>query len=479
MPVHSENPESLTSPLRRLLSRPAGVFWVLLAIYLSTWAGHYTSGDGAIKVDWARGLLFRGSSRLDPAIGGPEEYSFYPIGHTVLAMPALVMSHLTRKFMGVSCEAALYTLLFVANGALLLYLMARYLWPIYGPRRSWITVLVLGLGTLWWPYTKVDFTEPLVATVIFGAFLLLRADRPFLGMLAAGVGWTLRPEAILFAGLLGLWHLMRTRRLDQVALMGLGLIPAAAVNLYANWIRWGSWSSSGYAGGYSQAGFDYPALAGFFGLIFSPGKGLFWFSPPLLLGVLGWNRMRNREATRSDAWFFAALFGLSVALYSRWWDWGSDDAWGVRFLISGVIFMTLPVVEMLDRRLWVGTVLAIGVAVQLLAVLVAPLEYVVMLHEVEPERPAVLSRNRRKTMDLEEMWYHPRYGQLPGHWTLVRVMFGVPPSPSTERQNRFTGLSLYECYPEEAWRRHAFPDLIWWRPLTRVLGLDGKPGPTP
>ena len=44
--------------------------------------------------------------------------------------------------------------------------------------------------------------EPLVVTAVFAAFLVLRADRPFVGMLLAGAAWTLRPDALLFAGLL-------------------------------------------------------------------------------------------------------------------------------------------------------------------------------------------------------------------------------------------------------------------------------------
>lgn len=475
MAMKSEVPDTGRPLLRRLLERPAGVFWVFLAIYLFTWPGHYTSGDGAVKVDWARGLLFRGSSKLDPVIGDTLEYSYFGVGHTILAMPTLLTSHLTRKFLGFSCEGALYSLIFVLNGAIFLHLVARYLWPIYGPRRSWVAVVLLGLATIWWPYTKVDFSEPLVTTAFFASFLLLRSGKPFYGMLMAGVGWTFRPEALLFAGLLGLWHLARTRRGQDVVPMGLGMLPAGAINLGANWIRWGSWSATGYA----SMGFDYPALAGFYGLLFSPGKGLFWFSPPLLLGCIGWNLMRKRESTRHDAWLFAAVFVASLALYCRWFEWTSDDAWGVRYLIPGVVLMTLPAVELAKRRLWVGSLLTIGIAVQLLAVLVPPLEYVMMMHRVGAERPGAFGSPGRKPIDLEETWYHPRYGQLPGHWTLVRVLFGLPPGPRTERQNRMTGLSLYECFPPEAWRRHAFPDFIWWRLVEKARDRGQGTNPNP
>ena len=474
MAAQSEVPDTRRPSLRRLLARPAGVFWVFLAIYLSTWPGHYTSGDGAVKVDWARGLLFRGSSRLDPSLKIPEEFSFYPIGHTLLAMPALVTSHLTQKFLGFRCEAALYTLLFVVNGALLLLLMARYLWPIYGPRRSWATLGILGLGTIWWPYTKVDLTEPLLLTVVFGGFLLLRSGRPFLGMLVAGLAWTLRPEAVLFIGLLGLWHLWRTRRPGDVVALGMALVPAVVINATANWIRWGK--LFGFGGGYGAdaPGFEYPFVAGFYGLMLSPGKSLFLFSPPLLLGFLGWNRFRTRNTTASDAWLFAGVFVVSVGLYSKWWDWASDDAWGVRFLIPGVMLMSLPVAEMLHRRLLTGMIFIAGVSVQSLAVVLPPLEYVVMVHDCPSSKPAVHRKGDPRQLDLEDMWYHPRYGQLAGHWTLLRVMVGIPPARQSDRQTRFTGLSLYECFPPEHWKAHAKPDFIWWRFVEKLRSVDGS-----
>lgn len=38
----------------------------------------------------------------------------------------------------------------------------------FHPARSvWETVSIVGLATTWWPYTKLDFSEPLVLTVAF------------------------------------------------------------------------------------------------------------------------------------------------------------------------------------------------------------------------------------------------------------------------------------------------------------------------
>ena len=52
--------------------------------YGLTWAGHYTSGDGATKVAWAEAMVFRHSADIDP--GPAVAYSQYGIGHSLLAM---------------------------------------------------------------------------------------------------------------------------------------------------------------------------------------------------------------------------------------------------------------------------------------------------------------------------------------------------------------------------------------------------------
>ena len=108
----------------RVARRVSAVF---LAIYLATWGGHYTSGDGAHKVAWAKSMLH--------LPGGGE--SMYGVGHSLLAIPPILVSTLLRSKFGIHSEAALYTLIFVLNGALLLGLIAYYLSHFYSSKRAW------------------------------------------------------------------------------------------------------------------------------------------------------------------------------------------------------------------------------------------------------------------------------------------------------------------------------------------------------
>src|SRR5271157_5673137 len=152
--------------------RPRNVFLIFVIVYMLTFAGHLTSGDGAVKIAWSRAIVERGSSDIDP--GPAVAYSRYGVGHTLLAIPSVALARLVRSFTGYRCFGFIYCLMFILNGSWFLALVARYLGPNYPPKRVAAVVAILGLATTWWPYTKVDFSEPLVLTFLFNGFLEVR-----------------------------------------------------------------------------------------------------------------------------------------------------------------------------------------------------------------------------------------------------------------------------------------------------------------
>src|SRR5579864_7473740 len=148
------------------------VFALFAVVYLFTWAGHYTTGDGAYKIAWAKAIFL--SHNAETGAGQNALQSKYGIGHSLLAVPPLAIAYFIQKESGVRCEAALYTLMFIVNGALFPALVAFYLAHFFPARSVWLTVLIAGLATIWWPYTKLDFSEPLVLTIAFLGFLIMR-----------------------------------------------------------------------------------------------------------------------------------------------------------------------------------------------------------------------------------------------------------------------------------------------------------------
>jgi len=448
-----------------MLRGPVGVLLACSLAYTVTWAGHYTSGDGAQKVAWAEAMLFRHSADIDPGPG--VSYSRYGVGHSLLAIPPLALAHVIEQATGLRTHVALYTLLFVANGALFLALVFAYLRGAYSVRRSWAMVCLLGFATIWWPYTKLDFSEPLVLTAVFGAFLFLRGDRPLSAGLAAGIAVTIRPDALLLVMWLLVWRWWHRRDGRELARVCAGLAPSLLVWLLANAARSGNlWAAPGYEG----STFATPLLVGLYGILLSAGKSVFLYSPPLVLGIAGWRRFRRTAAGREDALFFLGAFVLQTLFYACWWDWSGDDAWGVRFLIPGVMLLAIPAVELVNRRALVGATAAIGCGIQLLGVLVCPLDYVLLLHGQPALRRTVLVDATPNRIDVDDLRFHPRYSQIAGHVLMLRVLMGIPPARADNPFDVRRGTSLYDALPAATWRAATSWDFAWGRVAAHFRG---------
>jgi hypothetical protein len=437
---------------KRRISLAGRVFWAFLAMYALTWGGHYTSGDGVAKMQWAKQLVSGGPYWTDTMTGSAPRYG---IGHSLVAAPGMWLAReLLGKF-GIHAEAALYTLLFVVNGALLLYLMARYLAPRYSEQRIWMTMALAGLGSLWWPYTKLDFTEPLVLTLFFAAFLCLREQREKTGLFLASLLLLFRTDTVVLIGLLLLWQGWRTgwRRTARTAVV---MLPAMVAAVAVNYLRFGTLRDAAYAG----EGFTNPLLIGLYGMLFSAGKSIFLFSPPLILGLVGWRRFQERSA--EDAWLFLGVLVCEVLLYSRWWGWSGDDCWGVRFVLPGVVLMTVPCIEAMDRRWLFAGVLASGIAVQLPAVLLNGLDYLYIskVLDLERRRQGVEGWNR---IDLDDIRFNPRYNQISGTYELLLIRArGARASSESDLDQQRTGTPLADVLRNVP-RDGCVVDVIWCR----------------
>jgi hypothetical protein len=439
------------SPLRLSLR----VFAVFTAVYLCSWAGHYTTGDGAIKIAWTKAMLFGRATET----GSTETVvSKYGIGHSLLAIPPIGIAHFIQKTIGVRCEAALYTLMFIVNGAFFLALLAFYLAHFFPARAVWLTAWIAGLATIWWPYTKLDFSEPLVLTVAFLGFLIMRFMNPAVGMAVAGFTLAIRLDSVAIVVPMILWYLLGNPSIRSVFRIAISLAPSIALVFFANYIRYHSLLDQGYAG----ERFSNPFLVGLYGILLSSGKSIFLFSPPLLLGVLGWQRFAQRKEIRSDAWLFLGIFIAQIVLFAKWWDWSSDDAWGVRFVIPGVLLMCIPMVTMLDRRLIVIPLVCLGVLIQLLPVAAGGLDYLMLVRSQPFQRQDLYVAGLNR-IDFVDVRFNPGYSQIVGNWILLRYLAGLPPAPGSPEDAARVGTSLSDAIPAAAWRSAARWDFIWSR----------------
>jgi hypothetical protein len=115
---------------------------------------------------------------------------------------------------------------------------------------------------------------------------------------------TIRTDSVVLVALLAVWWLYRETTFRAAVQLALAILPSLLLVAGANWARYHSVFDRGYAG----ESFSTPLLQGLDGILFSGGKSIFLFSPPLILGCLGWNRFRKRLPTRADGLLFLTVF---------------------------------------------------------------------------------------------------------------------------------------------------------------------------
>ena len=95
-----------------------------------------------------------------------------------------------------------------------------------------------------------------------------------------------------------------------------------------------------------------------FRLLFSPARGLFFWSPFLLLAGFGyWQLMQKSTGL---FWLTYAIPVLHLAVISgRVWDWPAGPAWGPRLLSPMLPLLALPCAYGVSRFPWLGLPLAV------------------------------------------------------------------------------------------------------------------------
>ena len=149
-----------------------------------------------------------------------------------------------------------------------------------------------------------------------------------LGILSKTIGAALLPIGVLwFARPAANSTVVWRKRILACCLAGLGALPGIALALAYNMARTGEFLGSTYTEGIDAFGFSTPVWEGFAYLLASPGKGVLWYSPLALVGILGWWEKRHLGASK-------ALFlwsGLVIGAFA-WWAWHGGECWGPRLI---------------------------------------------------------------------------------------------------------------------------------------------------
>jgi hypothetical protein len=214
------------------------------------------------------------------------------------------------------------------------------------------TALALGFGTLLWPYSKFGFNAPLTTLCLFAgvyaAWIGTRGRQPasfaWSGVWLAGAFLT-RHEMAIVVPLVAIWIGSQLRNdakglVRAVVSFGVPLAIATVFWLWYNDIRFGNPLNSGYLDD-PTINFGGP-FTGLYGLLLSPGRSLFVYTPLAVAGVAAIVRFARRD--RSTAVLFAAVIVALLLFYSTLSSWEGGRSYGPRYLVPVLPLLTLPLV---------------------------------------------------------------------------------------------------------------------------------------
>lgn len=365
------------------------LFLFSTCVYFLTAPGRIDIVDGAIRFDVTHNLIELGRPLVThklPAVQMPnlDFYAFYQVGTSILAMPFVLLARWLAPG-SINAEQFAFTFTTVPfAGALasLVYLTWVRLGLSFERARNW--ALLHAFGSLLWVYAGSSFDLApqaffLFLGIVFGAEALTTSSRGC-GVLS-GLGFfglattqeTYLPLSVFVLCAIP-WEkpgaMLRSvfRRLRHPALLysAFGVILGLASVFLYNYARFGDPFSTG------RETVTHPLvgrpLQGLRGLLFSPAKSIFLYSPLHVLGLVGLVR-----SLRSRSEVVLPLLGIflgQVALVSTLAFWAGEWAWGPRYLVatSPLVILGAPFAFEAGKRWTLRIVAAIAVVIQLLSI---------------------------------------------------------------------------------------------------------------
>ncbi len=385
-PVGEETPgrAPVTAPeqagdRRRDRSMAAGIFFVALAVYVLTYTGAFKSNDERALFSGTDSFVKRGDFTVNQIY-----WDYTHVGMLTTAgdmvpnyEPAQMITAIPFYLWGRALGAAVQGVMFFGAVVMAASVALVYLCMVeldYGRRASALAAFVYAFATMAWPYSRTFFREPLTTLAyllaVYGLLRYRAAVRrrllwPAVTGAALGLALTTKQISVALIPSLLLLAVPCGRNRPGTARAKIGAVLAALVPLGIILLlsRLYTISTLGGVQLFARDIVDYTTnpqlsqsvpirmLRALVGLTISPYKGFLWYSPVLLLGLLGAIPFTRRRLWEGLA--FLALVGVHLLGYSRYNYWSGGVAWGSRYMLPVVPFLVMlaaPVWAWLTER---------------------------------------------------------------------------------------------------------------------------------
>jgi hypothetical protein len=381
------------------------LFTLLLTVYALLYTGRPDSLDGEAMLAVSTSLVHSGTPTMNalaysdwlavpmPGMGmlGVDGAVYAKKGMlpSVALVPVVALAELIPCLSIRAAALLLNPLLTAWCAAVVFTAVWRLRYPLW---IAFATSLLYGVGTMALVYARTLYDQPL-AVLLFVLIALWWIGYRETGSrwqavgigLALGLALLVNTIYALAAPLVLLllrspkgspWRQHGHNLLWMLLAVGSGVLLLAIYNT----LRFGQPWVSGY-GFSSGEGFIHPLLTGLYGLFLSPYRGLFWYTPLLVLVipalVIGWRR------DRSLTLLLFTMGGFHAVAFASWWSWHGGVTWGPRFLLPLIplwILLLLPLFALRWGRVALAGLAMLSLTVQILGSIYDYLPYVQTLN---------------------------------------------------------------------------------------------------
>lgn len=431
------------------------LFLFLLTIYLLTMGGHTYAPDDESMFYVTDSMVRRGEFDIPNFAEYPTVSGWYGVGgktftgsgvaQSIAAIPFYIAGLQAAQWFPPPFEGILLRLAVNTMNPLISALLGVVLFGFgislgYSTRVSLGLALIWGLATFAWIEAKTFYNEPLMGLLVLLAFYFMRRahQTPRLRwFVLAGLFWGLSattkihafvalPALLVYGSAIAAAQWRKSSdsgnawrpilgyavgfALPVVLILGAGI-------LFYNYLRFLDPLEMGYGGEPAS----YPILDGLYGILASPGRSIFLYAPPIVLGLvaLPW----FARIHRLEAWVFALYFFSALFFHARYENWSSGGTWGNRYIYPVLPFLILPAGVLFEQaRGWaakaaLALVVAFGVLVQLTAV---PLNFDTYIN-TNLSRASRFYEVENSPVVAQARMMPERFGLWWNQWTLPRA----------------------------------------------------------
>jgi len=228
-----------------------------------------------------------------------------------------------------------------------------------------ITVAFLyGFTTMAWAYSSTAMSVILVSMTVLLSFYFYRKfvkNQNFSSLIfcgfSLGASVLVRYDSFIIVVIMLVFLigtiLKNKSKLKNLTCLLIPLFFCAIIFMGINYIQFGTFleysfkTESGYG-----LGPTYPIHAGVFGLLFSPGAGLFIFSPILFTIFVSFFDFYKKD--KSSFLIFSAYLVSMLVFFGNLETWHGFVSWGPRYLLPVIPFLLIPLAASIEKRNSIG-----------------------------------------------------------------------------------------------------------------------------